>query len=109
MIITEDDCGRVRLVSVNGTSEETAYSQDLNKYFWREICYDQNEAGVCVGGYFIDLVVKTDRRIITEDGDSVDLTSVPWASIAADLKTVFGRDFKDPELRFEEIGKGCIF
>ncbi|XP_060584028.1 uncharacterized protein LOC132740189 [Ruditapes philippinarum] len=105
--LEEDECGRVKLQAVNGTLEETFYSQDIKQYLWIEFCFNKVDGDLCQGGRFIDLFVKGSRLIDREEGRVADLTSLPWELISTDLKNIFGAEFSDPATRYVFIGKDC--
>lgn len=50
------------LFIVNSSSTESIYSQDLDRYFWRDLCV--NRAGdTCRGGQYFDLNVRGSRFV----------------------------------------------
>ncbi|XP_060594260.1 uncharacterized protein LOC132748664 [Ruditapes philippinarum] len=122
--LEEDECGRVKVQGVNFTSDVTIYSQDINQYYWRELCINRIDEDQCEGGRYIGLNVKGSRLIerrhtdsssesdlSTESGEDeghvVDLTSLPWDLISADLKNIYDSDFSDPEMRYVFLGNEC--
>ncbi|XP_045185180.2 uncharacterized protein LOC123543156 [Mercenaria mercenaria] len=103
-----DECNRgTEKNSMNSTMDGAFYSQDIDKYFWYDTCYEYNNTNQCTTRY-LDLIVRKTLYLDTDDGE-LDLQGLPWHLIAADLKNHFNLEFTDERLKFAWKGPECGF